>query len=49
MKNLLKFAEESKWELVGNPVEEKGTLKADKELECIALADEMANKLLAQQ
>ncbi|MFV0554260.1 MAG: FprA family A-type flavoprotein [Mangrovibacterium sp.] len=46
VKNLLKFAEESKWELVGEAVEEKGTLKAEKQAQCIALANAMADRLL---
>lgn len=47
VKNLMKFAEESKWELVAEAVEEKGTLKADKYAECIAIANAMADKVLA--
>lgn len=45
VKNLMKFAENIKWELVNLPVEEKGTLKQDKYRECIVLADAMAEKL----
>lgn len=45
VKNLQKFAENIKWELVGEPVEEKGTLKADKYQQCINLANAVADKL----
>jgi flavorubredoxin len=45
--NLKKFAENIKWELVYDPVEEKGSLKQDKFSMCIALANAMADKLLA--
>ncbi len=45
VKNLQKFAENIKWELVGEPVEEKGTLKADKYKQCINLANAVADKL----
>ena len=47
VKNLQKFAENIKWELVYQPVEEKGTLKADKYQQCIDLANAMADKLMA--
>ena len=46
VKNLQKFAEAIKWELVYTPVEEKGTLKAEKFGQCIELANAMADKLL---
>lgn len=46
VKNLQKFADNIKWELVYEPVEEKGTLKADKFRQCIDLANAMADKLL---
>jgi flavorubredoxin len=46
VKNLQKFAENIKWELVYQPVEEKGTLKKDKFEQCIGLANAMADKLL---
>jgi flavorubredoxin len=46
VKNLEKFAETIKWELVYHPVEEKGKLKKDKFDQCIELADAMADKLL---
>lgn len=46
VKNLVKFAEASKWELIGESVEEKGSLKEDKEQACIDIANAMADKLL---
>ena len=49
VKNLQKFAENIKWELVYEPVEEKGTLKADKFRQCIDLANAMADKLQSSQ
>ena len=48
VKNLQKFAETIKWELVGQPVEEKGTLKNEKFEQCIELANAMADKLLGE-
>ncbi|MFV0366221.1 MAG: FprA family A-type flavoprotein [Mangrovibacterium sp.] len=45
VKNLLKFAKESKWELVAEPVEEKGTLKEEKYAQCLAIANAMADRL----
>jgi flavorubredoxin len=45
VKNLMKFAEKVKWEVVSDPVEEKGALKADKYNMCIDLANAMADKL----
>ena len=47
VKNLMKFAETINWELVAEPVEEKGALKKDKFEQCVALANAMADKLLA--
>ncbi len=47
VKNLMKFAENIKWDLVYDPVEEKGALKKDKYRQCIELANAMADKLLA--
>jgi flavorubredoxin len=44
--NLQKFAEMIKWEMVYEPVEEKGSLKADKFRMCIDMANAMADKLL---
>ena len=46
VKNLQKFAENIKWEVVGDSVEEKGTLKSEKFDQCIELANQMADKLL---
>ncbi|MEL7588918.1 MAG: FprA family A-type flavoprotein [Prolixibacteraceae bacterium] len=46
VKNLRKFADEIKWDLVYEPVEEKGVLKLPHFEECIKLADAMADKLL---
>ncbi|HBL77521.1 MAG: flavodoxin [Bacteroidetes bacterium GWF2_42_66] len=46
VKNLMKFAETINWDLVYEPVEEKGALKKDKFEQCIALANAMADKLL---
>ena len=43
--NLKKFAEKIKWDLVFDPVEEKGALKKDQFNMCIALANAMADKL----
>lgn len=44
--NLKKFADNSKWEVVYEPVEEKGSLKEDNYRRCLALANAMADKLL---
>jgi len=44
--NLNKFAEMIKWEMVYEPIEEKGSLKTDKYRMCIEMADAMADKLL---
>jgi Uncharacterized flavoproteins len=46
VKNLQKFAENIKWELAYEPVEEKGTLKADKFQQCIDLANAIADRLM---
>lgn len=46
VKNLQKFADNIKWELAYQPVEEKGTLKADKYQQCIDLANAVADKLM---
>jgi flavorubredoxin len=43
--NLKKFAENVKWEMVYEPVEEKGALCQDKFQMCINLANAMADKL----
>ena len=48
VKNLQAFADKIKWELVSNPVEEKGTLKQEKFDQCIELANAMADKLLSE-
>lgn len=45
VKRLQAFAEKIKWEVVGEPVEEKYTLKEDKYQECIKMAQEMAQKI----
>ena len=44
--NLKKFAEKIKWEMIYEPVEEKGTLRSDKFSKCLELANAMADKLL---
>ncbi|NOR76127.1 MAG: MBL fold metallo-hydrolase [Draconibacterium sp.] len=46
VKNLKTFAEKIKWELVYDPIEEKGALKANTQDELLKLADAMADKLL---
>jgi len=48
VKNLKIFAEKINWELVYDPVEEKGTLKSTNREELIKLADAMADKLLSE-
>lgn len=45
VKNLEKFAEAIKWDLVNQPVEEKGSMKQDKYTEALALANSMADML----
>jgi flavorubredoxin len=45
VKNLMVFAEKVKWELVGQPIEEKGSLKSDTRENLLQLADAMADKL----
>ncbi len=49
VKNLMKFAEKIKWELVHDPIEEKGALKPDNFTKCIEMANAMADKLLADE
>jgi flavorubredoxin len=49
VKNLMTFAETIKWELVYQPIEEKGALKPNNREELIKLADAMADKLLADK
>ena len=46
VKNLKTFAEKIKWELVYEPIEEKGALKPNTQDELLKLADAMADKLL---
>ena len=46
--NLRKFADMIKWEMVYEPIEEKGALKADKFRMCIELGNAMADKLLQE-
>jgi flavorubredoxin len=45
VKNILEFAAKVKWEMVGDPIEEKGSLKADTRENLVRLADAMADKL----
>jgi flavorubredoxin len=47
VKNLLEFASKVKWEMVGDPVEEKGAMKATTGESLRRLADAMADKLFA--
>ncbi len=46
VKNLKTFAEKIKWEMVYEPIEERGALKSDMHEELLKLADAMADKLL---
>ncbi len=46
VKNLKVFAENIKWELVYDPVEEKGALRKQNKEHLLSLADAMADKLL---
>lgn len=46
VKNLVKFAEEIQWEMVGNPLEEKGAMKADHFDLYVGLANAIADKVL---
>lgn len=46
VKNLKNFAEKIKWEMVYEPVEEKGNMKVQTKEELIKLANAMADKLL---
>src|SRR5690606_22650156 len=46
VKNLQTFAENIKWDLVYDPVEELGALKKDNKEQLLKLADAMADKLL---
>jgi len=45
VKNLVKFAEEIQWETVGEPLEEKGAMKADHFDRYVNLANAIADKL----
>jgi flavorubredoxin len=45
VKNIEKFADNIKWELINSSVEEKGSMKKDKFEEAIKLANAMADKL----
>jgi flavorubredoxin len=45
VKNLEKFSDEIKWEVINPSVEEKGALKRDKFAEAVQLANAMADKL----
>lgn len=47
VKNLNKFAEAIKWDVVNEAVEEQGALKQDKFEQCVALANAMADRLLS--
>jgi len=49
VKNLKEFAEKMNWELVHEPVEEKGALKLICKEELVKLADAMADKLLSNK
>lgn len=49
VKNLKTFAEKIKWEMVYEPIEEKGNMKVATQEELIKLADAMADKLLEMQ
>lgn len=46
VRNLLKFAEQAKWDIVGEPVEMMGRLCSDKYAECEALGKAMAKEIL---
>ena len=49
VKNLKTFAENIKWEMVYEPIEEKGNMKPNTTEELINLANAMADKLLADK
>ncbi len=49
VKNLKTFAENIKWDLVYDPIEEKGNMKPNTSEELIKLANAMADKLLADK
>jgi flavorubredoxin len=46
VKNLQKFSEEIQWEVVGEPLEEKGAMKPDHFSRYVDLANAIADKLL---
>jgi flavorubredoxin len=46
VKNLKTFAEKIKWDMVYEPIEEKGNMKVQTQEELIKLANAMADKLL---
>ena len=46
--SLTEFAEKIKWELVTDPVEERGALRDEKYADCINLANAMADKLMEE-
>lgn len=47
VKNLMNFADEIQWELVSEPLEEKGAMKPDHFDRYVSLANSIADKLLA--
>jgi hypothetical protein len=49
VKNLKVFAENIKWELVYDPIEEKGALRTQNKEHLLNLADAMADKLLQKE
>jgi flavorubredoxin len=49
VKNLKKFAEDIKWDLVYDPIEEKGSLKGDKLFLINEMAKNMADRLKADE
>jgi len=49
VKNLKTFAENIKWELVHDPIEEKGNMKPNTSEELIKMANAMADKLLVEE
>jgi len=47
VKNLITFAENIKWELVADPIEEKGAMKQETFVRLVKMADAMADRLLS--
>jgi flavorubredoxin len=47
VKNLMAFADSIQWDLVHDPIEEKGNLKVSSREELVAMADAMADRLKA--